>query len=124
MALQPVADPEDRARVGATGVWDAVDASPDLGGKMTSNPSKWLLDITGGRHEITESFLSLDIFSVTFKIFLWGKEEGAIAPIAPPMDPPLCRGQHDEGPCTRHRWDRRVFSLPATARTYMPIHSV
>ena len=63
--------------------WDAVDASPDLNGQMPSKPSKCLFDIIGGRHEriYTESYLSLDLFSLTFKnIFLDG---GAIAPIAP-----------------------------------------
>jgi len=36
---------------GAKGVWDGVDTSPDLGVKMSSKPSKWMFDITGGRHE-------------------------------------------------------------------------
>jgi len=55
--------------------WDAVDASPDLNGEMPSKPSKCLFDIIGGRHErtYTESYLSLDLFSLTFKnIFLDG----------------------------------------------------
>jgi len=61
---------------------------------MTSNPSKWLLDITSGRHGITESFLSLDIFSVTFKIYFWGKEEGGITPIAPPYGSAIDCSKH------------------------------
>jgi len=63
---------------------DAVDTSPDLGGKMSSKPSKWLFDVKGGRHErIRESFLSLDLFSLKFKNILWPYYGGgAIAPIA------------------------------------------
>jgi len=49
-AITTVADPENRAG-GAKGVWDAVDTILDLGVKMSSRPSKWLVDITGGRHE-------------------------------------------------------------------------
>jgi len=51
---------------------DAVDTSPDLGGQMSSNPSKWLFNIIGGRQERDErDFLSLGSFSLTFKnIFL------------------------------------------------------
>ena len=44
-------DPEDHAR-GVKGVWDAIDTSPDLGSQnVLKNPSKWLVDVTGGRHE-------------------------------------------------------------------------
>ena len=44
------------------------------GVKMFSKPSKWLFDVTDGRADtngIRESFLSLDLFSLTFRIFLW-----------------------------------------------------
>ena len=44
-------DPDDHAR-GVKGVWDAVDTSPDLGiQNILKNLSKWLFDVTGGRHE-------------------------------------------------------------------------
>jgi len=44
------------------------------GVKMFSKPSKWLFDVTDGRADTNgfrESFLSLDLFSLTFRIFLW-----------------------------------------------------
>ena len=68
---------------------DAVDISRDLGGKMSSKPSKWLFNVKGGRHErIRESFLSLDLFSLKFKNILW-PYYGGQSPPSPTMDPSL-----------------------------------
>jgi len=51
---------------------------------MSSNPSNWLFDVTAGRNERDqrESFLSLDLFSLTFKYIFMTLLRGAIAPIA------------------------------------------
>jgi len=38
---------------------------------------------------IRESFLSLNLFSLSFKIYFMALLRWAIAPIAPPMDPSL-----------------------------------
>jgi len=68
---------------------DAVDISRDLGGKMSSKPSKWLFNVKGGRHErIRESFLSLELFSLKFKNILW-PYYGGQSPPSPTMDPSL-----------------------------------
>jgi len=74
--------------------WDAVDTSPDLGSQNLKYPRNLR---NGHRHTRwttrteLESFLSLDLFSLTFNnIFLAVLGGGeAIAPIAPPMDLPL-----------------------------------
>jgi len=55
---------------------NAVDISPNFGGgvKMSSKLSKWLSDICNRRtttHGIRESFLTLDLFSLTFKNNFW-----------------------------------------------------
>jgi len=68
-----VVDPEDRARGrGAKGVWDAVDTGPDLGGQNVLKPSKSSFNQTGvaDTNGIRESFLSLDLFSLTLKNIL------------------------------------------------------
>jgi len=90
MALQPVADPEDRAGVGATGVWNAVDTSPDLGGKNDPKPfemaTRYYKRPTLNYREFSVAGY---IFSYVQNIFL-GEGGGGITPIAPPpMDPPL-----------------------------------
>ena len=60
---------------------DAVDTSPDLGGKMSSKPSKWLFHI---KRRTTwtefERVLSLDIFSLTFKTYSPGHLMGGDRP--------------------------------------------
>ena len=64
-----VADAEDCAK----GVWDAVDTSPDLGGGVSSKPSKWLLYkiVAANSNGIRKSFPSLDLFPLTFKNIIW-----------------------------------------------------
>ena len=83
VSLESVADPAYRARErGQSGSGMPV---PMYGVKMSSKPSKWLIDITGG---IRESFMSLDLFSLTFKNIFVAllRGRGAIA-LSPP--PPL-----------------------------------
>ena len=71
---------------------------PILGDKMSSIPSKWLFNITGGRHEQNLGELSVSGFIFTyvqniFQALLWG----TIAPVPPSMYPPLrhitCQGR-------------------------------
>ena len=59
---------------------------PIYGVKMSSKPSKWLFDITGG---IRESFLSLDLFSLTFRNIFLALLQGAIDRLVVPVDRPL-----------------------------------
>ena len=57
---------------------------------MAPKPSKWLFDIIGERHErnYRESFLSLDLFLLTFKNIFLALLLGTIAPSSA-MDPPV-----------------------------------
>jgi len=58
---------------------------PFRGSKCSPEPSKWIFDIKGGHTNVRESFLSLDLFSLTFKnIFLALRVGEAIGPIDPP----------------------------------------
>jgi len=67
--------------------WDAVDTSPDLAGQNV--PKTVEMAIRRDRRE-RESFLSLNLFPLTFKnIFSDPLTGAAIAPSPPPMDRPL-----------------------------------
>jgi len=88
---------------------DAVDTSPDLGSQNVLATFEMAIrhdrrpDDTNGTRE---RFLSLDLFSHTFKnIFLapFRRERGRLPPPRPPMDPPLV----DEG--CRSQWRRQDF---------------
>ena len=71
--------------MGAKGVWDAVDTSPDLGGQNALKTFEMVIrhDRRPTRTEF-ESCLSLNLFSLTFKNILWPSYGGgAIAPVAP-----------------------------------------
>jgi len=60
--------------------WDAVDTGPDFGSQNSLKPIKMVFDIIGGRHERNkterESFLSLDLFSLTFENIFSGPRTG------------------------------------------------
>ena len=97
VSLESVVEPEHRARErGQSGCGMLLIPVPMYGVKMSSKPSKWLFDITGG---IRESFMSLDLFSLTFKnIFLAllrGRGAIALSPPPPTVDPPLLRIEHN-----------------------------
>jgi len=61
---------------------DAVDTSPDLGGKMSSKPSKWLFDIKTWTTwmKLERVFCHWIYFHVRSKIFLWPSYGGRSPP--------------------------------------------
>ena len=73
-SVNSAADAEDRARREvAKGVWAAVDTSPDLrGSKCPQNLRNdgYSTQQAADTKRIRESFLSLDLFSLTFKNIL------------------------------------------------------
>jgi len=71
---------------------------------MSSKTWKCLLDIKGGRRNgIRESFLSLDLFSLTLENIFLTLLRGR-SPPSPPMDPSLRVHQRREEPPKLHTW--------------------
>jgi len=71
---------EDHARrQGVEGVWDAVDTSPDIGGQNVLKTFE--MASPHNTNGIRQSFLSLDLFSLTFENMFW--------PSSPTMDLPV-----------------------------------
>jgi len=69
--------------------WDAVDTSPDFGGQnvLETFDIKGLADDVNGIRD----FLSLDLFSLTFKNVFGSLRGWLLPPPPPPMDPSLSR---------------------------------
>jgi len=68
---QSVAEPEDRAW--GNGVWGAVDTTPDSGGQSVLNTFEMAIrhNRAADTNGIRESFLSLDLYLLTFKDIFW-----------------------------------------------------
>jgi len=80
--------------------WDAVDTNPDLEGQNVIKSFEMAIrhNRRTTRTEL-QSFLSLDLFSLTFKnIFFWLSYGGASAPIVPAMYPPLVTASERSSP--------------------------
>jgi len=65
------------------GIWDAVDTSPDLGGSKCPHNlgNGYSTEQAADANGIREKFLSLDVFSLTFKNIFFG--EGGRSPPSP-----------------------------------------
>jgi len=85
---QSVAEPEDRTW--GNGVCGAFDATPDSAGQSVLKTFEMAIrhNRAADTNGIRESFLSLDLYLLTFKDIFW-PSRGGRSPPSPHMDPPL-----------------------------------
>jgi len=77
--------------------WDAVDTSPDLWGQNVLKTFEMAIrhNRLTRRTELGRVFLSLDLFSLTFKNIFLALLRGAIALVAPPIHRLMMRRAFD-----------------------------
>jgi len=87
---------------------------------MSSKPSKWLLDIRGGRHERNYrgfSVAEFNLFLLTFENIFLTLFRGAIAPSPPPYRPATAFDHLSFGFCA-HLWPVVDYRLTYSLHLY------